>query len=120
MSNNYVGQSPKEAPVLTVSQRSVRLALCAQLNHFPRPSESLGHIGGGVLVIIRNTVPSKAHWHVDMLVQRFDGGWEEPDDSGEADFAGGGGHLNFEALEIQTPVTLTLDLQKQTHGDLPY
>lgn len=55
-----------------------------------------------------------------MLVQRFDGGWEEPDDSGEADFAGGGGHLNFEALEIQTPVTLTLDLQKQTHGDLPY
>lgn len=119
MSNNYVGQSPKGAPVLTVSQRSVRLALCTQLNHFPRPSEPLGHIGGGVLVFIGNTVPSEAHGHVDMLVQRFDSGWEEPDNSGEADFASGGGHLNFEALEIQTPVTLTLDLQKQTQVDLP-
>lgn len=82
-------------------------------SHFPRPSEPLGHVGGRVwgLVITRNIAPSKAHGHAGMHVQRFGSGRVELYDGRAADFAGGGGHLYFEALKIQTPADVAFYLK---------
>lgn len=54
------------------------------------------------MVIAVDAVSPEAHGHVDVPVGGLQGGWEEPDDVGRADFAAGGAHLNIDALQVQT------------------
>lgn len=125
-----IGQSPEKAPVQTVSSKSLRQhlvlclsdtgALCTHLNHFPRPSEPLGHVGGRVWgpLIAKITLPSKAHGHVGVQVERFGRGRVQLDDGREADFAGGGGHVYVEAIDIQTPADFTFRLERKTQDQI--
>lgn len=68
------------------------------------------------MVIAVDAVPPEAHGHVDVLVGGLQGGWEEPDDGGRADFAAGGAHLNIEALQVQTSEDAIFNLMRKKYS----
>lgn len=77
-------------------------ALPAHLEHPPGPPEPLGHVGAGVGRPVVAAVPAEAQGHVDVHVEGFGSGGVQLDDGGQADLAGGWGHVDFEALQIET------------------
>lgn len=50
------------------------------------------------MVLTVGAVPPKAHGHVHVPLRELQSGQVEPDDGQEAGFAGGGAHLNIQAL----------------------
>lgn len=116
------GQSPEQAPVGDVSPKPLRQhgarrfphvpALAAHLEQLPGPAEPLGHVGAGVGGPVVAAVPAEAQGHVGVHVEGLGGGGVQLDDGGQAELAGGGGHMEFEALQVQTSADPTCHLER--------